>query len=719
MKKNFRIAEIHFGHSEGDVRHSFEYKGCQFEVSRFGAEYSVQNVKKLISQMQTDVDTFAMTSLPPTPCLKNQSYIHQEYFEIMNVPSAVPLCDGTGLKEILNIQSLQKSFESGRIDAKSQFYFPATLTCTEIEEYIRHQPGTHVRFGDLNLIFGLPLVVRPFPGLMTTTKMALNLAGRRSIKRNANSWISEIQKNTAPLMRQQIENSRYIVADLALLSYLGDQCDIFKNKEIITWSLHAGIEKKLKSFQFKNVISLLPSQFHLSPFMNYALLESVLRLSHQRFASLNFEDWQELLNVEPSTIQSVKKYALVRSDSTQAKISKNFHKIKNKITKEKAPDFAFVVHALSHKDFEKLPLLGSLIKTLPEKYHYDFDKSVSMLPAIKYGELNNIVSKHTGESINGILYALWATPKVLKNQDAEITYAQIQRCCQDAASRGAKIIGLGAYTKIVGDSGVTINKNSPLPVTTGNSLSASATLWGLYDVVKRMGILQLDKDNGLVQGTAMVIGATGSIGRVSAKLLSLVFKKLIIVAPRIERLNELKAELKAMAPLCEVICTTTADEWAPYVDALVTATSAIDHKIVDVMKLKPGCVVCDCSRPLDFTKEDAQKRPDIIIMESGELVLPGPYEITCDIGLPGNTVYACLAETAVLAMEKRYESFTLGRDIDWIKVKEIYKMCQKHGVKLADIQGHMGILSDREIALVRDKVLKQKSRSSRSQKIRN
>ncbi len=708
MKNSFRIAEIHFGPSHWDTQHSYTFRGLNFDVVRYGANYSVDNVKRLISQLQSDVDIFAMTSLPPTPCLKNQSYIHHQYLAIMNTPSAVPLCDGTGIKEILNIQSLERGFESGKLDQNAGFYFPATLTCTEIEEYIRHQPGTRVYFGDLNLITGLPLVVKPFPGLMTLTKTGLHFATHKSIKRRSNSPITKLQNKFADFIPHQISGCQYIVADLPLLHYLEENVKAYEDKEIITWSHHSGMEEALKKYKFKKIHSLFPREFRISPFMNYALLESTLRLTYNRFASLNFEDWQQLLQVKPKTIQSVKKYALLRSDTISTRIHKKYYRLKNKLAQDSPPDFAFVVHALSHRDFERIPVAGSLIKAIPPAFHQDFDRLASKLPPIRYGHINNIVSESTGKTINGIIYSLLATPKVLKNQDPEVTYAQIQQCCHDAAARGAKLIGLGAYTKIVGDSGVTINKNSPLPVTTGNSLSASATLWGLYEVIKKMGLLKPDPQNGAINGTAMVIGATGSIGRVSTKLLALVFKKLVIVAPRMERLKELARELQNMAPHCEVICATHADEWASEVDALVTATSALDHKIVDVMKLKPGCVVCDCSRPLDFTKEDAKKRPDIIIMESGELVLPGPYDITCDIGLPGKTVYACLAETAVLTLDERYESFTLGRDIEWEKVKEIYKMCRKHGVKLADIQGHMGLITDREIGLVRDKVLRSR-----------
>ncbi|MEZ4551959.1 MAG: hypothetical protein R2874_16235 [Desulfobacterales bacterium] len=41
-----------------------------------------------------------------------------------------------------------------------------------------------------------------------------------------------------------------------------------------------------------------------------------------------------------------------------------------------------------------------------------------------------------------------------------------------------------------------------------------------------------------------------------------------------------------------------------------------------------------------------------------------------DIGLP-QVAYACLAETIVLALDRRFEVFTIGRDIEWEKVKAI------------------------------------------------
>ena len=63
-------------------------------------------------------------------------------------------------------------------------------------------------------------------------------------------------------------------------------------------------------------------------------------------------------------------------------------------------------------------------------------------------------------------------------------------------------------------------------------------------------------------------------------------------------------------------------------------------------------------------------------------------------------IYACLAETIVLALEGRFEVFTIGRDTEWEKVKEIYKLGLKHGMKLSAISGVKGVYTDADIAKV-------------------
>ena len=134
-------------------------------------------------------------------------------------------------------------------------------------------------------------------------------------------------------------------------------------------------------------------------------------------------------------------------------------------------------------------------------------------------------------------------------------------------------------------------------------------------------------------------------------------------------------------------------------DMIVTATSGAGKKVLDIMQVKPGCVITDVARPLDLPAAEVAKRPDVLVIESGEILLPGKVEMK-NIGLPPNIAYACLAETIVLALDGRFENYTVGRNIEWEKVKEIYKLGLKHGMKLAAISGVNGVFTDEAIAKV-------------------
>ena len=59
----------------------------------------------------------------------------------------------------------------------------------------------------------------------------------------------------------------------------------------------------------------------------------------------------------------------------------------------------------------------------------------------------------------------------------------------------------------------------------------------------------------------------------------------------------------------------------------------------------------------------------------------------------------------VLALEGRFESFTVGRNIEWEKVKEIYRLGLKHGMRLATISGVNGVYTDDDIDTIRDLAL--------------
>ena len=196
----------------------------------------------------------------------------------------------------------------------------------------------------------------------------------------------------------------------------------------------------------------------------------------------------------------------------------------------------------------------------------------------------------------------------------------------------------------------------------------------------------------------MVIGATGSIGSVCSRLIAQAIGDVVLVAPRPEKLIALKRTIEDETPGARVIIATDASPHLADADLVVTTTTAIGQKVIDVLKLKPGCVVCDVARPPDVQEEDARLRPDVLVVESGEILLPGEPDFGFDIGLPPGVAYACLAEAAVLAMEGRFENFTLGRNIEMDKVKEMYRLFKKHGLQLEGLRSFGRYVTDEEIA---------------------
>jgi hypothetical protein len=198
----------------------------------------------------------------------------------------------------------------------------------------------------------------------------------------------------------------------------------------------------------------------------------------------------------------------------------------------------------------------------------------------------------------------------------------------------------------------------------------------------------------------MVIGASGSIGSVSARLLAMAFQQVVIAGRDMKKLEQLRASILQDTPDADVVCSIDYDPLLADMDMVVTSTSGAGKKVLDITKVKPGCVITDVARPLDLPPEEVAKRPDVLVIESGEIELPSPVRGMKSIGLPPNVIYACLAETIVLALEGRFEVFTIGRDTEWEKVKEIYKLGLKHGMKLAAIAGVSGAFSDEDIARV-------------------
>ena len=271
-------------------------------------------------------------------------------------------------------------------------------------------------------------------------------------------------------------------------------------------------------------------------------------------------------------------------------------------------------------------------------------------------------------------------------------YNKIIQTGRLAEKLGAQILGLGAFTSVVGDAGVTIADALGVPVTTGDSYTVAVAVDAIREAAR---VMEIPLDT----ATAAVVGATGTIGQVCAELLADDVERLYLIGRKQEKLEELRDRLRlgvrtlrAGSAQAELIVSTNMDVLTD-AQLILTVTSAI-HDVIRPEFLLPGSVVCDVARPRDVSAMVAAKRDDILVIDGGMVDVPGAVDFHFNFGFPPGKAYACMAETIALALEGRFEDYTLGKHLTRERVEEIDAMAKKHGFRLSGFRSF-----EREVTL--------------------
>ena len=354
--------------------------------------------------------------------------------------------------------------------------------------------------------------------------------------------------------------------------------------------------------------------------------------------------------------------------------------------------FAFLIHPISvRKDIaRKYPIA----RYMPESW---VERAVAYIPPKVISHITGIRSR-TGAEAEGWFIGCPLTPRQFLELDVNFVYNKITRAAQLAQEMGAKIVGLGAYTSVAGDGGITVDRNVDIAVTTGNSFTCYTAIQGARRGAALMGMEPKE-------ACVAIVGATGSIGRVCAQLLADDgVGEMILLGRNVERLQAVREELPAGA---NARIATDIDVELPKADIIVTVTSAVDA-VIQPGHLKPGAVVCDVARPRDVSVRVAKERDDVLVIEGGVVAIPGEVDFHFNFGFPPRTSYACMAETMLLALDGRYESYSLGKDLDLARVREIGRLADKHGFDLAGFRNFEKAVTPEEIARIRERAAKKR-----------
>jgi len=346
--------------------------------------------------------------------------------------------------------------------------------------------------------------------------------------------------------------------------------------------------------------------------------------------------------------------------------------------------FAFIIHPINpRRDVSrKWPIVGKVLTEGQVNFLSAY------FPPVYCSQIDGVRSEANGRELKGWFIACPFTPRRMLELPVSMVYDKIVACGRMAERLGARMLGLGAYTSVVGDAGTTIARRLDMPVTTGDSYTIAIAVEAVRKAADVMGIPL----------TAAVVGATGAIGSVCAQMLADDVGELILVGRRTDTLNTMREKCENRRAI--VRSGTTIDS-IYNADLVLTVTSALEA-IIHPQHLKPGAVVCDVARPRDVSKQVADLRDDVLVIEGGMVEVPGPVDFHFDFGFPPKMAFACMAETMALALEGRYEDYSVGKGLTVEQARAIAAICARHGFKLGGFRSFERAVTDEQIARVRE-----------------
>ncbi len=657
-----QILVIHLDRHDEEC--TVRFLGRQIGILRRGCGGSFERARELIAEHDGKVDAIGLQGMPATLQLGPAYAEHVHGVQLHDLATSTPVVDGSGIRAGLERWGviLADRAQPGIFSAKRVLMVPGLNHNGLIQALERR--ASSVRYADPFIYFGSPRMPGVGSGAM------LNRAARFEVDQLSNAPFRRIypqsgeagrQRTSMPFLRADV-----IAGDIGAIRRYAPQN--LKRKTVIV--SHAD-EQDLADLRDRGVNILI------------TMMPSLDGDDLGRWSSSTIEALLVALRTDPNAPLTEDTYLDLMADIEWAPAVRYLQPHESEVNR-----FAFVIHPLNISFIHNHPVFG-FTRYLPDRL---VEEVAAYMPPMYISRIVGGQSPTTGQQIEGHLITLSATPRMMLKHDEHFTYKRLNAAARMAERKGARLMGLGAFTSVVGDAGITVAHEADIAITSGNSLTVAATLEAAKMAVKMMGATDLTK------GKVMIVGATGSIASVCSRLLAQAIHDVVLVSIEPEKLIELKRTIQQETPDAKVTIATRTGDLVGDCDLIVTATSAFGQRVIDLTKCKPGAVICDVARPMDINPAEAALRPDLLVIESGEVLIPGDIDFGYNIGLPPKTAYACLGETALLAMDGRFEDFTLGRNIDMEKVKEIWRIFKKHEFQIAGLRSFGDYITEEDVA---------------------
>ena len=669
-----KIVSISLGSPNYDYEFVDKLLGKRYHIRRIGTGGDVRLARKLVREHDGQVDAIGLAGMSVVFHVADKIYRHKETLKVAHAARYTPVVGGRGLKRILDRWAIRDlaAREPGIFRRKNVFFLSGVANW-DIYSVMR-EFTENVSFGDAILHFGVPKVMHSERSFRRYARVSMPMLTRRP-------YVTFFPRGKTGedlqhlLLSDPFQKADVIVGDLSLVLHFSPR-DL-RGKTVVTDTID---EERLTLLRERGVDIVCTTTPEVFP-------------GHRADLNVIQAVFIAHLGKPPDEITDDDYLSLIRRLEARPRV---IYAQGRAVRRRK---FAYLYCPDTQRDLLRLPAL-QWMRGLPEGLRGRVEGAASLAPPMYFGSVRGIQSP-TGEEAEGVILLLPTTADRLDKQPLDLVEKRVRQAARLARQLGAEILGLGTFTHNIGEAGRRVAQDETIPITSGHSMTISATLWACRQACIGMGMPFYGSV--LIDAKCLVFGAESAAGAVVAELASLAFRNVVLIGEQPDKLLEFTKTLESRYPDVVYDVSITTRDQLEDADIVVTGVNPEWTRPFDLSRLKPGAVVCDCARPTTFSRGDASSRPDVLFIGSGELELPGAVEMSVDLGLPPKVAFACLAEPALLTLESQFECFSVAFDVRFDRVKEIYQQAMKHGLRLATIRGPSGVITDTEIALVRER----------------
>lgn len=464
--------------------------------------------------------------------------------------------------------------------------------------------------------------------------------------------------------------------------------------------------------------------------ISYAEIDYTMDALEAVCAILNYKDYAKLNRFvigDYAKPDKINDYRAI-SQKGSASVLKKDEEVKN--------SFAFIIHYPGPEDVvTSNPSFESF--TREELYEFLEWQSQGTDPAV-VSHISAIRSK-TDDLTKGWLIGIPLGAREIMSLPAQQSIDMVKKAVDLGKELGASIVGLGALTSVVTRGGRAVQDRG-VAITSGNTFTTLMAVEALWEGADKMQI-------NIETAKTAIIGATGSIGRACAIIMSDKLQNICLIGnakhktSSLNRLNTVCKEIMKRAQkkiqeeqysgmslwlhqMSKKLVLHNNEKSQQYLHSLheedidyiklqeisaylsiscpiqismdinsikncklIIATSNSPEYLIYPEHLSPGTVICDVAKPADVHPDVILKRNDVLVVEGGLVQLPDAINFGArNLGYRDGVSLACLSETLLLALEGDFNDYSIGHKLALDELDYFKYLGEKHGLSLAGLK---------------------------------